>query len=530
MSEAQKKRRDKYRQNRKKLIWTQSILLGVLILLTIISSLTYSYINRTYYVTYTEKSDVNYVVYLKENDYYEDDYVDENHSYLATLIDGVYTDFVYDLDTEEANVYYDYSYRIETQLHILAGQSDKPVWDPVRVIKPETRASHNATTPLRIRESFLIDYDEYNSLAEKFIETYAISDATSYLTVRMHVKVFSTAAAYKTETSSDHTVELMIPLTSQVVDIQLRSAIPTASEKQIACNGSAIGSVFMVTAVVLSILSLLLLLFMLAFIFLTRTDDTIYCGKIKKILDKYKSYIQRINNPFEKTEYQVLFVNTFSEMLEIRETIQAPILMYENDDKTRTEFLIPANTKLLYLFALEAEKYAEPAEASPPTMETEKKASAEPKTEFATEIPEEPQMTPKDTEADEFSDESTSAEEEVTVYPETGVEVVGVVWPEHKKCLPERIYQYDPDGEKLDVGDIVLVPSTDVESEREIVREAEVAESNHFVDSKMIKHPLKRIIAVVRRRAEMVFSSMILNEKDSEESAPDEMMEPTKEH
>ena len=48
----------------------------------------------------------------------------------------------------------------------------------------------------------------------------------------------------------------------------------------------------------------------------------------------------------------MLKVDTFTDMLEIRDTIQQPILMVENRDKTGVHFIIPSNTKILYTYSL----------------------------------------------------------------------------------------------------------------------------------------------------------------------------------
>ena len=39
-------------------------------------------------------------------------------------------------------------------------------------------------------------------------------------------------------------------------------------------------------------------------------------------------------------------------MLEIRDTIRQPILMKENHDKTGAYFIIPSNSKILYVYRL----------------------------------------------------------------------------------------------------------------------------------------------------------------------------------
>ena len=104
-------------------------------------------------------------------------------------------------------------------------------------------------------------------------------------------------------------------------------------------------------------LEILLLIELLIFIYLTRNHDINYEIKVKRLVATYKSYIQRILTPFLTDGYQVLKVETFNEMLDIRDTVNLPILMSENADKTCTSFMIPANDKILYLFEIKVDDY-----------------------------------------------------------------------------------------------------------------------------------------------------------------------------
>ena len=88
---------------------------------------------------------------------------------------------------------------------------------------------------------------------------------------------------------------------------------------------------------------------------------------------------------------------------------------------------------------------------------------------------------------------------------EPGVEVVGVVWPEKSKN--NKVYRYDPNGEELHEGDMVLVPTKDAARDREVIRKAAISHGNHRVEPEHIKHPLKKIIGVIKRKAESILSS-----------------------
>ena len=54
-----------------------------------------------------------------------------------------------------------------------------------------------------------------------------------------------------------------------------------------------------------------------------------------------------------------MVIDTFDDMLEIRETLSQPILMVENKEKTGTYFIIPSTTKLLYTYTLRVNKNKE---------------------------------------------------------------------------------------------------------------------------------------------------------------------------
>ena len=82
-----------------------------------------------------------------------------------------------------------------------------------------------------------------------------------------------------------------------------------------------------------------------------------------------------------------------------------------------------------------------------------------------------------------------------------GVEVIDVVWPEHEGREKNRSYRYDPDGEVLENGDVVLVPSIDKESGKDITRNATVKNGNYRIDPSKLVYPLKKIIGVVKRKS-----------------------------
>ena len=105
--------------------------------------------------------------------------------------------------------------------------------------------------------------------------------------------------------------------------------------------------------------------------------------------------------------------------------------------------------------------------------------------------------------------------EEPVVEEPAGIEVISVVWAGKEKR--GKFYLYDPNGETVEAGDIVLVPSFDQAKNREIVREAIVAEGNHRVDPETLTRSPKKVISVVRRQADV---ALIEEQKEIADTDP----------
>ena len=69
MSEDEKKRRIEYKKNRKKWILIQVIILAVLSAMVLTTAFSYYRVNKTYYIDYTEQSNIDYSVQLEPNSF-----------------------------------------------------------------------------------------------------------------------------------------------------------------------------------------------------------------------------------------------------------------------------------------------------------------------------------------------------------------------------------------------------------------------------------------------------------------------------
>ena len=65
------------------------------------------------------------------------------------------------------------------------------------------------------------------------------------------------------------------------------------------------------------------------------------------------SYIQKLNNEFDFEGHQILEIKSFEDLLQIKETLNKPILMTEKSLAMETYFFIPSE-KNVYVYELKA--------------------------------------------------------------------------------------------------------------------------------------------------------------------------------
>lgn len=487
MSELEMQRREEYRRNRKKWTIIQLVAIAVLVAISLGSFLVYNRLNRTYYIEYTEKGSADYSVKYKDNQFFDKEWIEENQTYISSLVETMTADFNYNLKTESSDLGFNYVYKVDANLIIANKDNGTPYYTQTENISQSKEKSFAKGENVRFSESVVIDYAKYDAIARSFVTTYGLENSVSCtLVVTLDVDILSSSEEFYIKDQSKYSTSLNIPLAVDSFNITSTSSAPDDEIKVLEYQNSSNPKVFSTIAIIGAFLALALVVALVIFLRLTENEDITYAAKVRKILRAYGAYIQRINGEFDYEGYQSVAIKTFPEMLGIRDTIQSPVLMSENSDETMTRFLIPTNTKILYVFEIKVDNYDEIYNKEEPKVleEIDEEVLAEAMSTADLDI-ENIEFIPDDDDQYEVAPE------------EPGIEVIGVVWPERDKH--NKVYRYDPNGETLEKGDIVLAPTFDAAKGRDVIRKVAVAHGNHRVDPEHIKHPLKKIVAVVKK-------------------------------
>lgn len=302
-----------------------------------------------HYISYDENSKVDYYVFLKENEFYKEQSFDESQdAYVAALIDKIDTNFRYKLDFYE-NLSYRYEYKIVADIEV----SDKMTRTNIYHYSEDLKAEElkKSIGLLKIDENIKIDYQKYNDIVNKFKEIYQLPNVVANLNVYLFVNVQNIEKSDTLRFMNRKVGSLSIPLSEKTVSIDVANSIVNETKK-IEVEALQDYSWILMISIAYIMIGTLYIIYLIFYIRKTRTAQMIYDKEIKSILNNYDNYIQRINGSYNIGTSQVLKIESFSDMLEIRDTLKQPILMLENEAKDGSFFIIPATNSIIYTYAL----------------------------------------------------------------------------------------------------------------------------------------------------------------------------------
>lgn len=358
MSNEEKKRLEEYRKRRARLILIQGLILVILASISIVLLFSYRNVKQAYYVNYSESGMIDYRVSLRENDFYDEEYLGKNqdYGYVSNLINKVEAAFNYVLDIDSTSVTYDVSYKAVAKLQVKDTSTDKVIYKPIYELVSHSEEVTDSDK-LNITANVTLDYHQYNSEALHFIETLGLNATEALVLLEVEFNVTSSSADFDNFVKN-HTMSISIPLDEVVVKFTEYQSVNT-EDKVIECDKNTTENLLLVLSIITLALTAIGVAVLVIFVVLTRNTFINYSIKVKRILNSYRSFIQKITNEFDTTGYKVLFIESMNELLEIRDTLQSPILMSENEDKTKTQFIIPTNNDIVYIYEVKIDNYDE---------------------------------------------------------------------------------------------------------------------------------------------------------------------------
>ncbi len=302
-------------------------------------------------IKYSEKSDLDYKVYLVKNDFYEEEYLGKDMLYVANLIDKLVIDFDYKFESEDKeNI--DFEYSIIGKLAISNPTGTKSYFEKTYVLVDKKQINMTNSTGQNIKETINVDYPYYNSLANSFKNQYGV-ESDSKLTVYMLINAKNTKdSSFVLDKSSVMSID--VPLSERSVDISMDYKEIDETSNIIKKQKMTIKEIIpLIISIILIALSIMMMLRAMRNINLLRKKKSAYDKYIEKILKEYDRLIAESSTLVSLEDKQVIDIGKFTELLDIHDNLQIPIMYYEVKEHEKSYFYI-AHDKLIYLFEVNA--------------------------------------------------------------------------------------------------------------------------------------------------------------------------------
>lgn len=323
------------RKKRKIILATLTI---VFVIFSIISISRYYKLNQKSSIKFTETSNIDYGINLIENQFYKTNYLGENIDVIASLIKDMEIKFKYNLNLAE-EIDYIYSYKILANIELKEKSKTNLIYsDEQEVINKEQLEGNEKR--LEIVEEMSLVYNDYNNRINQLINEYKLDNTESELSLSMKLNVVNKATGEKINKETN-VMTITIPLDTKTVEITVNENVKDSQgEIILKGNDSEDSKKYLISSIVMLVLGLLSLVCLLRYNSKTRSAEKMYEKELNKIIFDYKSYVQKISTPLDYSAYKIVKIESFAELLQMREEVQSPILMHTEKNQMKTIFMM----------------------------------------------------------------------------------------------------------------------------------------------------------------------------------------------
>jgi len=302
-------------------------------------------------INYVEKSNLDYQVYLKENSFYETDHLGKDMLYVASLIDHINVAFDYNF-TVDKQLDFNLTYDIIGKLTI-ADNSEKNIYFEKEyvLLEPVTETISNGSAH-NINRNINIDYNYYNSLANNFRTSYGL-DTSSNLIVYFRVKQDNGTADSQYPLHSASEMSVNIPLSERSVNIRLDYNEVNDSKQIISTEHLALTNYAFVILAIISFIAMIYfaikLTRLIRYMIVKKSNYDKFVSKVLKEYDRL--IVETTTAPVINDDIDVVKVNKFQELLDVRDNLKLPIKYYVVNKHQKCYFFI-SYEKELYLLTI----------------------------------------------------------------------------------------------------------------------------------------------------------------------------------
>lgn len=336
---------------RRNILKSLSVFIAVVMLFAIVMCVIYYRNSQVEYASYSEAAQLNYGVGLtSEGLVHYDEWLDEDQIYLqgsdttqyiVKYINDVRFHFTYTLKIDKPNLQYQYEYSVEKVFVIKKNNNNIFVQTSEYAQAPITKSAVGGSLYM-VNADAMINYNEYKNKVNSFTAGTGLSNYEAYVQVKLNVKIKGQSEELVKDINENAAITATIPIEVNEPDTNIQVAKQlTNKDGMISCiPNKTVYNSYKLIAIISGCVAIALLLVAIVYYLLTRTVFDVYHTKLNKITRNYNGYLTHIDGMIDLSDKKVLKVSKFTDLVEIRDVIQQPILFTTDEASFISNFTI----------------------------------------------------------------------------------------------------------------------------------------------------------------------------------------------
>jgi len=281
---------------------------------------------------YTESSKAEYTVCLKENDLFKQTCLGEEKQYLSTLSDEIRVTFDYErVNSKQVNT--EFNYYIDSNLVIYNTDNNKEIYKDSKNLTESKKYTGDKEVNT-IQDKVTIKYDEYNDIVLEQVEKYSL---------------YAKAALELNLVLKENDDEKVVSSVSIPLGLKTYSISKDIIEKNVEIDNSQKNNYLFVSILLIGLDLVFIVIIVLRIFKNSKQSD--FELEVKKLLTEYdKIIVETKENVINYDNKQITKLDDFLELVDVRDTIEKPILYIYRDARTR-DFVVQ-DDNIIYIYTM----------------------------------------------------------------------------------------------------------------------------------------------------------------------------------
>ena len=286
-------------------------------------------------VEYEDNSEIYYKVNFLDSKY-NNIYTNK---YVSKMVDNIDINFIYN------NILNDYVsgyYRYNVEGYLIAYEDDitSSLWERKYQLLDEKTVliDENKVNSIGINDTFNFDFVKYTKVIKDFINDSGLN-VSAYMHIKINILEFLNFDNMNNEYTDSKVITMNIPLTSEIFKITVDNVESKDSYYEFS-NKKAMNVIFLLLGAfcfALTVTSFIMIVRQFRIIYKMESK---YKRKLKSILSKYDENIVKVNKLYVNKKYNMIYVDSFKELLDIHNSNGKIINFKEVKRGMETIFLI----------------------------------------------------------------------------------------------------------------------------------------------------------------------------------------------